>query len=512
MIRRLLPVLSIVLLSSLSPAILAQGTSSEAPGSRTPSDASAASLPELTLEECIGRALTKNFALEVQRLTTSQAKENVIVAEAAFDSELQVVGSRSVLQRPDAVTTVDGVTTGGSRNDTDSLRAGVSRTLGTGATINASTSLDRGKSSQNTILNPAYNGDVSFSIRQPLLRGAGMEYNRAAIRRAEIGVDRSNFDLKGSVLDLVRDVEQAYYNLVYARGDRAVRDLSLQLAQQLVEENEIRRQVGSAIELDILTAQVGVANARRNVLLTQQTVSNREDALLQLIGQFEFAQPLGPVAFPAYGVPDASFDSSYKLARENDPSLASLEASVRQYEIDAKVAKRNRLPTLDLGGAVGLTSREASYEDAATNVWNRDGYDWQVDLTFRMPWRFREEKARYRIAQGNIHREEVRYRQLDQALMAQVRTAVRAVQTNKESVSISGLATELSAKQYDLERERLKAGLTTSRRVLEAQDDLESARVNELQAKVSLRIAQAELERLEGTSLSRFKINIDQIR
>ncbi|HRP04661.1 MAG TPA: TolC family protein, partial [Opitutaceae bacterium] len=159
-----------------------------------------------------------------------------------------------------------------------------------------------------------------------------------------------------------------------------------------------------------------------------------------------------------------------------------------------------------------LTSREASYEDAATNVWNRDGYDWQVDLTFRMPWRFREEKARYRIAQGNIHREEVRYRQLDQALMAQVRTAVRAVQTNKESVSISGLATELSAKQYDLERERLKAGLTTSRRVLEAQDDLESARVNELQAKVSLRIAQAELERLEGTSLSRFKINIDQIR
>ena len=99
MIRRLLPVLSIGLVFSLSPAILAQGTSSEAPGSQPPPVGSAPSLPELTLEECIGRALAKNFALEVQRITTSQAKENVIVAEAAFDSELQVVGSRSVLVR-----------------------------------------------------------------------------------------------------------------------------------------------------------------------------------------------------------------------------------------------------------------------------------------------------------------------------------------------------------------------------------------------------------------------------
>ncbi|MBE7538862.1 MAG: TolC family protein [Opitutaceae bacterium] len=512
MSRRFLPVLLLSLASSLSPAILAQEAAA-APAATQSSPAPASSTAsELTLEECIARALQKNFALEVQRITTSQAKENVIVAESAFDSALQIVASRSTLQRPDAVTTVDGITTGGSRNDADSLRAGVTKTLATGATVNASTSLDRGKSSQSQFLNPAYNGDVSFSITQPLLRGGGTEVNRAAIRRAEIGVDRSNLDLKGSVLDLVRDVEEAYYNLVYARGDRAVRDLSLQLAQQLVEENEIRRQVGSAIELDILTAQVGVANARRNVLLSQQTVNNREDALLQLIGQFEFNQHLGTVAFPVYEVPEPSFDTSYKLARDNDPSLASQQASVRQLEIDTAVARRNRLPSLDLGGAVGLTSREGTYQDAATHVWDGDGYDWQVDLTFRMPWRFRGEKARYRIAQSSAIREEVRFRQLDQALMGQVRSAVRAVQTNKESVSISALATSLSARQYDLERERLKAGLSTSRRVLEAQDDLESARVSELQSKVALRIAMAELQRLEGTSLARFKINVNEVR
>ncbi|HRE83911.1 MAG TPA: hypothetical protein PLN52_22900, partial [Opitutaceae bacterium] len=37
---------------------------------------------ELSLEECVARALSRNFDLEIQRITTDQAKENVIIAEA----------------------------------------------------------------------------------------------------------------------------------------------------------------------------------------------------------------------------------------------------------------------------------------------------------------------------------------------------------------------------------------------------------------------------------------------
>ena len=48
--------------------------------------------------------------------------------------------------------------------------------------------------------------------------------------------------------------------------------------------------------------------------------------------------------------------------------------------------------------------------------------------------------------------------------------------------------------------------------MLEAQDDLELARVNELQAQVNLRIALADLQRLEGSSLTRFRIVLDQAR
>ncbi|MBL9207521.1 MAG: TolC family protein [Opitutaceae bacterium] len=464
----------------------------------------------LTLEECVARALDRNFDLQIQRMTTSQAKDNVVIAQSDFDPALEVTGSTGTSQQPSAVSSIDGVTSAGLRQKGQDLRAGVSQKITTGGTVSASTSLDRSESnSRNLFLNPAYNGDFSLSVRQPLLRGAGSEFNKSAIRRAELGVDRANYDLKGSVLGVVRAVEGAYYNLAYAREQRTVRNLSLQLAQQLLDENRTRRQTGVATDLDVLQAEVGVANARRNVLLAEQAVSDREDALLQLIGQFEFNQTLGEVTLSDAPVGAVSFDVSYKLARDNQPALASAAASIRQLEIDAQNAKRNKLPTLDVGAAMGLNSREAKLGDAARETWSGDGYSWQVDFALRMPWGLREEKARYRQAVTSVTREQARLQQLDQDLVVDVRAAVRAVDTNRESFNISALATELSQRQYELERARFNAGLSTSRRVLEAQDDLENARVSQLQAQVNLRTALSELQRLEGSSLPRYKITLE---
>lgn len=480
----------------------------------SPVPASSGATPAtLSLEECIARALDRNFDLQIQRVTTDQAREAVTIADAAFDPTLEVSASTSTSQQPTVVSSIDGVSSAGLRNESRDVRAGVSQKLSTGGTVSASASLDRGESnSRNLFLNPAYTGDFNLSVRQPLLRGAGSEYTRAAVRRAELGVDRANLDLKASVLVVVRNVETAYYNLVFARQQRDVRKLSLELAQQLFEENRARRQTGVATDLDVLQAEVGVANARRSLLLADQAVRDREDALTALIGQFEFNQTLGDVSFENSAVPDVSFDLSYKLARDNQPALASSALAIRQLEIDRENAKRNRLPSFDVGAGLGLNSREASFGNAATRTFDGDGYAWQVDLTLRVPWAQREDNARLRLAQSNIVREQTRLQQLDQDLVVEVRAAVRAVETSRESVAISGLATRLSERQYELERARFNAGLSTSRRVLEAQDDLELARVNELQSQVNLRIALADLQRLEGSSLTRFRIVLDQAR
>jgi outer membrane protein TolC len=120
----------------------------------------------------------------------------------------------------------------------------------------------------------------------------------------------------------------------------------------------------------------------------------------------------------------------------------------------------------------------------------------------------KSDKARERQSLATLSREQTRLRLIEQNIEVQVRSAVRSVETNLESVKIATLASNLSQRQYELEKAKFDAGLSTSRRVLEAQNDLETARISELQAKVTLHIATAALHRLEGSSLQRYAIQL----
>ena len=363
----------------------------------------AAPTAPLPLEQCIARALLKNFDIKIQDFSVANAREFLKIADADYVPTLTADTTRSHAQ-----------TYGGApQSDATSTRAGITQKITTGATVSVSTDLSRNSSTISTAgyYNPAYNADLSVAVTQPLLQSAGIAVNKANINRARIGVDRAGMDYKGRVLQVIHDVESAYYNLVYAREQDSVRVNSLKLAQQLLDEAVVRHQTGVATSLDELQAQVGVANARRNLLLAQQQVKDREDGLLELIGQFELGSAVGYVQFPEVNDPIPAFDESYRLARENQPDLLSAQASIKQNELDAMVAKNGRLPSLNVDAAMGYNTRERSWGHASSELIGSDGYNWQLGLSFRMPWGLKAENARYRTALNTLNQNRARTRQ-----------------------------------------------------------------------------------------------------
>ncbi|HTO02546.1 MAG TPA: TolC family protein [Opitutus sp.] len=460
-----------------------------------------ATAPTLTLEECIARAMEKNFQLRVESFSTDIARESLNVANAAFEPTFTASLQRFHSETAPAA--------GGRRSDTTDARVGVDQFLPTGALVSVSASVDRSAGNFSAYaFNPAYNSDVALIVTQPLLRGAGTAYNRSFIERSRLGVDIARLNFKSSVLQVVRDTEAAYYNLVFAREQLAVKRHSLRLAERLYEENKTRRITGVATDLDVLSAEVGIATANNGVLIAEQSVRNSEDALIALIGQFEFDRELGTVALLPYQEPSPSFDLSYKLARENQPDYLAAQTAIQQLELDAANAKNASRPTLNLGGSVGYNGVDRSYRGAIDNVPNGDAHQWGVDLTLSVPWGLHADRARHRSALASLRQQEARLQAIDQALLVQVRSAVRAVDTNRQSVEINRKATDLATRQYELELARFKAGLSTSRQVLEVQDDLETARVNQLLAQVNLRIALANLHQVESSSLQKYRIDV----
>lgn len=461
--------------------------------------ATAPAAPELTLQQCITRALARNFDLEIGRYSPEIARDDIAIARAGFQPVVTV--STNVGKSSYGSTVLN---PGSLDISSRSTRVGITQELTTGTTLGVSSQLDRSRGDPTTTLNPAYDADLSLSVRQQLLKGFGIAVNEAAINRARFGLDRANLGYKAQALDVIRATEGAYYDVVFAREQREVRKFTLALAQRLYDEAKVRKETGVATDLDVLSAEVGVANANRGVLLAQQAVQDTEERLLSLIGQFELEAPLGRVRFSEGENTSPVFASSFNLAKQSQPEYRSAQFAIEQARLDLLVARNGTRPNLSVGGTVGLNRQGDSYGDTVS----RDDHAWQLDLSLSYPWGRTADKARFRQSEAYLHQQESRLRQLEQSIELQVRSAVRAVETNAESVRISHQARMLSDRQYELEKARFDAGLSTSYRVLQAQNDLETARVAELLAIANLHNALSTLRRIEGSSLQRYAVTL----
>lgn len=458
----------------------------------------------LTLGECIRRALHNGFDMELQRESLNIATDSVPAAKSTFDPVLSASAGKSVVR-----TAADALVPQ-TRSEGLTSNVGVAQRLPFGTTFGFGANLDRSKLNPAfSILNPAYASDVTLTLRQPLLQGAGTAVNTAAIRQAEIGLENAQRDYEDRALEVIQRTENAYYQLAGAREQLNVFNNSLELARKLLDEANSRHKAGLAIKLDTLQAQVGVANAQRNVLQAQNVVKTAEDTLLALIGRFELDAPLGPARLEDPQLQtQPNVEASYALAQAHYPALLNARAGIRLAELDVRTARNQLKPTLDLDVALGVNGSDRNGGGAFSDAFGQESSSWQAGLTVTYPWGRSGEKARHRQAQAGLRRQELSVRQLEQDVLVQVRNAVRDVETNQASVKLATEAAGLAQEQYEAERKRFSSGLSTSRRVLEAQTDLESARVSQLQAKLTLQIALAALRRIEGSGLEHYGIRL----
>lgn len=461
--------------------------------------------PRLAVKDCIESALLHNLSLQADRVDPEIAQEQTEVAKGEFDPTMDITVGNRVVQESTSSSDLDG--SDGPRNESFSARAGVTKKIDTGASVTVSTNMDRLlTNSEFSTLNPAYDADLSLSVRQPLLDGFGTDVNRATRERSLVGVDRADYVMQANVLEIVQQTEDAFYNLAFQRARLKVRLAARDVAQSFLDENTVRRENGMATNLDVTQAEVGLADQRALVLNSRQAVSDAEDLLLSLIGDFAFDQSVPELEIDLTIGEIPSVGGAYGMALEHQPDYQAALSLTEQLKFDVILARSRSRPRLDLGGALGYSGRASSFREAYEEIPEGDGYAWQVDVVLSVPWGQREGKARLRQSELVLQREELRIRDLEQVLMMNIRTSVRAVETGLERVDIAQLRRRLSNEEYELEKAKFEAGLSTSRLVLDAQQRSDQARVSELQAFVDLKNAWSTLQRVQGISLSTYGI------
>jgi len=485
---------------------------------------------ELSLNDCIFRALKNNLGLAAEMLTPEIAARNVTLALEKFlpaitfnyNKQDTRNASYSFLDASDVVIT---------RQDDYTVQ--LAQQLPTGGSLSFSLYNYVNDSNRRfQTINPRYGSTLRINFSQPLLKDFGFRIGRREIIVAKYNRDISEENFQKQLEDLIYNVESIYWNLVYSRENLKVRQQSLKLAQELLEKNKIEIEAGTLPPIERLTAEAEVSTRQADIIEAEALVKNYEDQLktiMNLAAEYKDIKKIKivPTDLPETGKREISYEEALATALQKRPDLQAARIDLENRQFTLSYARNQLLPDLRLQFSYwspGLSGDQILYKDnnaltgiiigripgrktdALRDAINFRFKNWSAAVVVSLPINSVFTRAYYAQAKLSLEQAQLRLKNQEQLLSLEISNAVRAVETNYQRAQAYRAARELAEKKLEAEQEKLKVGLSTNYLVLQYQRDLANAMTMELKALIDYNLSLANLDRVMG--MGREKRNV----
>src|SRR5262245_29113170 len=320
----------------------------------------------LSLNDAIKRALENNNDIEVARDDVRYQETQLRSLEGIFDPFFTLTPQIDRRVIPVQNIFGGGGTSGHLSNTTLSLNPAVTKQFSTGGgnyqTIfsNSRTST----SATNSTLNPYYSSNLSLNFTQPLWRDRSIDNNRRQIRIQQKRIDQSDADFRLRTITVITNVQQAYWEVVFALRDQQNQLANLNLTRENLRNVEAQIAAGAKAPLERAEVQTELASRETALLTAVQNVSITENNLKQLIFKDptspEWSSQITPSDTPSFSENPVNLDEAIKEARENRPELRRLRLQADINNIDLQYFRNQTKPQLDLTGTVALTGLAGS--------------------------------------------------------------------------------------------------------------------------------------------------------
>lgn len=465
----------------------------------------------LSLQECILLTLKSNLSVQVQSMGPKIQGSAVIAARGSLEPYITIGPMISHSDEPSFVQ---------SPNIMDS-RSGDTRSIVVGITDPTSIGMRYGlylnanqleSSSQSRSNNPVYRSGLTFSITQPLLKGFGPTVNRYPITLAENNRDISLLGFKSQLIRTIYEAQNVYWELVYAYENLNVQRLALKQAQELLNINQKRREIGKASLSDVLQAQAAVASREADIISAEAYIKTVEDRLRRVTNivkdESSWEVTILPEDVPSYEEIKVDLQESIKTALEKRPDYMQAKIDIKNSDIQIKVASNQRLPQLDLEGSLALNGLGSNIGEPFSQIRGGDYNSWSASVSLRLPIGGKTGNGALKKSLLEKEQKLLALKDLEQRIVAEVRDAVRKVETDKKRIDAAIKAEEFARQVLETERRKYELGTSTSYDILQFQANLATASKNRLRAVIDYRQSVANLYQVMGVTLEKLGIEV----
>ncbi len=402
---------------------------------------------------------------------------------------------------------------------------------------------------------PLINSSLRLQVTQHLLQGLGFPANSRFIHIAKNNRELSDVAFRLQIIDSVDQIENIYWDLVYAYENARVQNESLAFAQKTLSDTKKQVEIGSLAPIEVVRAQSTVAQdqqlvtqAQTNLQLEQLLTKNALTRTLkdQTLATAEVI-PTSTIDVPAQEEVIPTQDLVNDALRHRAELVESrIDLNSRDYS--NKAVRSALLPTLDafayyagsgLGGSQNPSNLCANQTPeqlllgfcagpnvrnpaetipivASTSIggtWNQlvnsTAPDKGVGLSLNIPLRNRAGQAVQIRSELEYRQAQMRLQQIENQVGIEVRNAQYAVQQNRASVDSAKAALDLARQSLDAEQKKYQFGTSTTTLVLQYESQLATAESTLVNATVAYEKSRIELDRATGSLLDHNGISVD---
>ncbi len=386
-------------------------------------------------------------------------------------------------------------------------------------------------------VNPELFSSFGVQIAQNLLAGFGLASNERFIRIAKRNAQITDMAFKQQVIATVAQVENIYWDLVYAYQNAQITERSLGFANQTLSDDQKQLDLKAIPAMQVMTDQSAVAASEGNLIQARASLRLNEllmkNALTKVDDPAIDEMPVIPLDLQGEPDPNAAkpIDNLIAEAEKNRPEVAifQMQAAVQKQalkDINSELLPNLRMyglyvgngtagvknPFCDLGAEQCSTSLPTSFPSMFANIFNYTAPEYQIGMNLQINLRNRQVKADQFRAALQYRQSQITEVQQSKNILFDVRNSQFALEQAQARVDALQKARDLAQRTFDTVKQEQQLGAKSSADTLVAENALATAESALDSAKNGYEKAKVDIDRAIGDTLNRMHVSIDDAR
>lgn len=308
---------------------------------------------------------------------------------------------------------------------------------------------------------------------------------------AEIGVDISQLDRQQIENSLVSTAISAYYDALAVKEFIAIAQESVSTVETQLKMMRVRFQAGAVLKSDILSLEVRLAQAKEEVVRTQNGYKMALTALANILG----VAPDRDVQLKKSDMKPRNlpytYDQGMVYGLKHRPEIRKVREQVRQARMALDVARSEYLPRVDLQSKYYIDSPDIDLDVERENWTIGVLLNWDVFTGFSTMAKIRQAYAALEeILSGD--------RKALLGVKMDIKNAYLKLEEAKARLEVTETSVAQSEESLQLVKKQYEEGAATITRYLEAELDRNRARIRSTAAFFDHEKALADIGRAIG--------------